>query len=124
MSTHGDALKPYQAFVEQMQQGAVSLSLDGSILYANLRFAEIVGRPLEKVIGATFPELAVSQESATALLKEAKFGSSRGEMMLQKPGHADVPSFVAIQRLQDESGPDLCMVVTDLTDIVAARLLT
>lgn len=120
----GDALKPYQAFVEQMQQGAVSLSLDGTILYANMRFAEIIGRPLEKAIGANFVDLAMNQALARALLKEAELGSSRGELLLEKPGHAGVPAFVAIQRMEESGGPDFCMVVTDLTDIVAARLLT
>ena len=120
----GDALRPYQAFVEQMQQGAASLGLDGTILYANLRFAEIVGRSLERVIGSRFSDLAFHPDSAAALLKEAEMGSARGEIMLDKPAHAGVPSFVAIQRLEEANGPDLCLVVTDLTDIVAARLLT
>ncbi len=120
----GDALRPYQAFVEQMQQGAASLDLQGTILYANLRFAEIVGRPLEKVIGARFSDLAASPALAAALLKEAGLGSARAELTLDKIAHTGVPSFVAIQRLEEQGGPDLCMVVTDLTDIVAARLLT
>ena len=120
----GDALKPYQAFVEQMQQGAASLALDGTILYANMRFADIVGRPLEKVIGCRFDKLAINPDLATALLKEAEMGSARAELILDKPAHTGVPAFVTIQRLIEDGGPDLCMVVTDLTDIVAARLLT
>lgn len=123
IATRPDALRPYQTFVEQMQQGAVSLSLDGTILYANLRFAEIVGRPLERVIGARFGEFAMKPDLASQLLKEAELGSSRGELTLDKLGHAGVPAFVAVQRLADSTGPDFCMVVTDLTDIVAARLL-
>lgn len=120
----GDALKPYQAFVEQMQQGAASLALDGTILYANMRFAEIVGRPLEKAIGARFQEFAINPAVATALFKEAELGSARGELILAKPLHVIVPAFVAIQRMVEDGGPDFCMVLTDLTDIVAARLLT
>ena len=119
-----DALKPYQAFVEQMQQGAVSLSLDGTILYANMRFAEIVGRPLERVIGARFLEFALKPEAASALLRDARIGAVRGEIALDRPLHTVVPAFVAIQRMEEAGGPDLCVVVTDLTDIVAARMLT
>ena len=120
----GDALRPYQAFVEQMQEGAASLSIDGTILYANRRFAEILGRPLEKTIGTRLHELAQRPETVEALLKEAEFGAARGEAVLDKPGHAGVPAFLALQRLADEGGADLCMVVTDLTDIAAVRLRT
>ena len=119
----GDALRPYQAFVEGMQQGAVSLALDGTILYANMRFAEIVGRPLEKVIGCRFAEFALKPDLATTLLKAAELDSARGELILEKPAHIGVPAFVAIRRMET-GGPDFCVVVTDLTDIVAARLLT
>ena len=119
----GEALRPYQAFVERMQQGAVSLALDGTILYANRRFAEIVGQPLERVIGAPFARYAMQPERATRLLKASARGSARAEMLLQRLAHPGVPAFVAVQRLTEEGGPDLCMVVTDLTDVVAARLL-
>lgn len=122
--TSADALKPYQAFIEQMQQGAVSLALDGTILYANMRFAEIVGRSLERVIGARFQDFAINPVFATSLLKEAELGSSQGELTLDKPVHAGVPAFATLQRLQEDGGPAFCMVITDLTDIVAARLLT
>lgn len=118
----GDALKPYQAFVEQMQEGAVSLALDGTILYANRRFAEMMGRPLEKTIGNGFPDLCSSPEAARSLLKGAEWGSARGELTLLKTASPGIPVFVAIQRLGEEGGADLCMVVTDLTDIEAARM--
>ena len=119
-----DALRPYQSFVEQMQQGAASLALDGTILYANMRLAEILGRSLERVIGARFVDFTIKPDAATELLRAAEMGSSRGELMLDKPAHVLVPAFVAIQRLREEGGPALGMVVTDLTDIVAARTLT
>jgi PAS domain-containing protein len=43
---------PYRVIVEEMSEGAVTLSLDGTILYCNGRFAELVKTPLERVIGA------------------------------------------------------------------------
>ena len=33
---------PYRTFIEKMSEGAVTLSKEGTILYCNLRFAEIV----------------------------------------------------------------------------------
>src|SRR5215212_10773232 len=46
------AEQPYRVFVEQMLEGAVTLTPDGTILYCNRRFAEMMKTRLEKVIGA------------------------------------------------------------------------
>jgi len=47
------AERPYRVFVENMTEGAVTLSPDGAILYANRRFAEMVHLPVEYVIGSS-----------------------------------------------------------------------
>ena len=39
------AEEPYRSLVEQMQEGAVVLTRRGDILYANARFAALVGEP-------------------------------------------------------------------------------
>src|SRR5207302_4415048 len=41
---------PYRTLIEAMQQGAVSLSGDGMVLYCNRCFANMVKTPHEKVI--------------------------------------------------------------------------
>src|SRR5690242_10817043 len=43
------AERPYRILVEAMQEGAVTLSADGIILYSNRRFAELLALPLEQV---------------------------------------------------------------------------
>jgi PAS domain S-box-containing protein len=43
---------PYRTFVEEMSEGAVTLTKEGTILYCNDRFAEIVQSPYKKVIGS------------------------------------------------------------------------
>lgn len=42
--------QPYRVYVERMQEGAVTISREGMILYANRRFADMVHKPLELVI--------------------------------------------------------------------------
>jgi len=44
---------PYRTFIEKMSEGAVTLTKEGTILYCNQRFAEIVQSPHEKVIGSS-----------------------------------------------------------------------
>lgn len=43
---------PYRTFIEEMNEGAVTLSKAGIILYCNQRFAELVDEPVELVIGS------------------------------------------------------------------------
>jgi PAS domain S-box-containing protein len=43
---------PYRTFVEEMHAGAITLSKEGTILYCNQRFAELVQEPIEHVIGS------------------------------------------------------------------------
>ena len=44
---------PYRTFIEEMSEGAVTLTKEGTILYCNQRFAKIVQSPYEKVIGSS-----------------------------------------------------------------------
>jgi PAS domain S-box-containing protein len=44
---------PYRTFIEKMSEGAVTLTKEGTILFCNQRFAEIVQSPYEKVIGTS-----------------------------------------------------------------------
>ena len=118
-----EALKPYQAFVEQMQEGAVALSKDGTILYCNRRFAEIVARPLEKTIGMLLSELSICPEATASLLEQAMDGPIRGEAVLDRLGQSGVQVGLSLQRLSADGGADLCMVVTDMTEIIAVEFL-
>ena len=43
--------KTYRILIEKMQEGAVTLDIEGMILYYNSYFANMVSQPLEKVIG-------------------------------------------------------------------------
>src|SRR5690349_10673141 len=44
--------QPFRTFVEGMREGALTLSSDGVVLYANTFFAALVERPVAEVVGA------------------------------------------------------------------------
>jgi PAS domain S-box-containing protein len=50
---------PYRTFVEEMHEGAITLSKNGIIIYCNQRFADIVNEPIERVIGSYFNRFIV-----------------------------------------------------------------
>ena len=64
------AEEPYRNLVEQMQEGAVVLTSRGDILYANARFAALVGEPLQSVTGSQFGRFvhASDKDDVAALL--------------------------------------------------------
>src|ERR687895_2942618 len=45
---------PYRVLIEQMSDGAATLTTDGMLLYSNRRLAEMLHRPLEQVMGQGF----------------------------------------------------------------------
>ncbi len=57
------AQEPYQLLIEQMSEGALTLSKEGVIIYSNQAFSRFLQTPLERVIGT---ELFISQQTRGA----------------------------------------------------------
>jgi PAS domain S-box-containing protein len=55
---------PYRTFIEEMSEGAVTLTKEGTILYCNQRFAEIVKHPYKKVIGSSIKRFITPDDNA------------------------------------------------------------
>ncbi len=108
---------PYRALIEAMQQGAVSLGSDGTVLYCNRRFAEMVARPQERVIGAAAAEFFDPEHRPAflSLLRRGRALSSQGELRLEAADGSPIPVYLAIAPLPPSEAGAMCMVVTDLT---------
>ncbi|MFA6147449.1 MAG: PAS domain-containing sensor histidine kinase [bacterium] len=112
----------YRVFLEEMREGAVSLTQEGLILYANRRFSEIVGAPLEQVIGsAIFRFLSPSDGKVLrGSLSGAKAEATRSEASFETP-RGRVPALLSLSALPESDPPVLCMVVSDITDLKRAE---
>jgi PAS domain S-box-containing protein len=55
---------PYRTFIEEMSEGAVTLTKEGTILYCNPRFADIVQSPYEKVIGSSLKRFIAPNDNS------------------------------------------------------------
>ena len=109
----------YRTLIENMSEGALTLTPEGLILYANRRFAEMLRTPLEKVIGShiyTWFAPASRQVLQTLLRKDATDGR-REELALVAADGKQVPVNLSMSHLILEGMPDsFCMVATDLTE--------
>jgi PAS domain S-box-containing protein len=110
--------QPYRVLIEAMQQGAVSLSGDGTVLYCNRCFAEMLQRPHEKVVGAAVTSFLPVSQRATfeAMLREGQSQKSQAELQLEAPDGTLLPAYVVLAPLPLADAVALCMVVTDLTE--------
>jgi chemotaxis protein methyltransferase CheR len=110
---------PYRAMVETMNEGAITLAANGTILFCNQRFADIVKEPLEKVMGSSiYPYVAATDLPLfTALLQQALAKNRTAELRLLNDGGNSVPVLLAISALKNTDIPGLlCLVITDLTE--------
>jgi diguanylate cyclase (GGDEF)-like protein len=113
--TLSSADRPYRIFVENMRDGAATVSEDGIILYANQRLAELTARPLQQIIGSPLGSL-VAGPGHRALL--AISGQDRGAIetgLVASTGH-EVPVRISTSALDVDAESLLCLTFADLTD--------
>ncbi len=109
--------RPYRLLVEEMQQGAITLRDDGTIAYCNRRFADLVGRPSERLMGIAFRDFVPldAQTFYESLLQQGRAGFSQGESHVQNVDGALVPVFLTLNALPPDCGAAVGLLVTDLT---------
>src|SRR3954454_9694411 len=56
--------QPYRLIVEQMREGALTVSADGTVLYCNARFSELVGRSSVEIVGQGFATFVAPRHRA------------------------------------------------------------
>jgi PAS domain S-box-containing protein len=107
----------YRIFVEAMTEGAVTIALDGTVLYSNRCFADMLRAPLDLVIGNSIFSWcpAVQRPRLEALLKEAQHTPSRTELSLLASDGASVPVYLALRSFQEFGSRAICAVITDLS---------
>ena len=116
----------YRALIEQMSEGAVILTADGTIHYCNRGFADMLKRPLEQLIGTPTRRYVaeVDHPAFGALLRQARAGSVRGELGFLAADGRVVPAQVGLSPLVDGSpAASVSMVVTNLTERKRAELV-
>ncbi len=110
---------PYRVMVETMNEGAVTLASDGTILYCNQSFADIVRGSLEKVIGSSIYQYISSTDLQLfkALIEQGLKGNSKGELALQAGSENSAPVLLSVSALQRTDMPGtVCAVMVDITE--------
>ncbi|HEY2952676.1 MAG TPA: ATP-binding protein [Verrucomicrobiae bacterium] len=110
----------YRLLIECMNEGALTLTADAVILYANQCFARMVKRPLEQVLGSSFHHLlcAADQAALRPLLKRADKSGFKIQALLRAGNGSQLPVQISIRPLakHDFNRATISMVVTDMTE--------
>jgi PAS domain S-box-containing protein len=107
---------PYRLFVETMNEGAVTLTVDGTIAYCNQRAGDFLGKPLEQLFGRYFPDFVASghRSDMETLLEHADTAGVRGEFLLGPSRSDAIPVQISARRISKPDENTLCLVITDL----------
>jgi len=112
--------KPYRLLIEAMNEGALTILADGTILYCNPRFAEMVQTPMKKIIGGSlyhFVEIGERSSLQRQLLQMPATGV-KSEFTLCSSGSTDarLPAQLSLRPLDIQGVRAVAVVATDLTD--------
>ena len=114
---------PYRLLVETIEEGAATLSDDGTVLYSNKSFAAFFGVPLEKFIGAPLQSLLSGNDAEflKTLIMGAKLASTRGEIRLNRKNGKPRTIRLTLSPNRELGLEAICAVATELTEIVDAN---
>ena len=108
--------RPYRKLIEQMNEGAAILSIDGWILFSNQRFAEMLRTPLDKMIGTPLVRFIASADRATFETSLSRHTPVKIEVQLCADADAGVPVLFSIKRFKPNGTQVVGVVITDLTE--------
>ncbi|HJT65527.1 MAG TPA: ATP-binding protein [Pyrinomonadaceae bacterium] len=107
---------PYRLMIDEMNQGAVSVSPDSIILYSNRNFAGMLGLAGTSVSGKSFSDLVIDELRAQfdKDLQKARTQGVRRDYSLKHESGREVPVLISFAKLQPQTN-SISIVVTDLT---------
>jgi len=108
----------YRTLIEDMRQGAVITTIDGTVLYANPAFAEMVQAPHGRMVGSAVDQYVVPEDRSRfeTLRQEGLQGNAEGQVAFQKGQTSAIPAYVSLNRVSLDDQPVLCITTADLTE--------
>lgn len=105
---------PYRLLLETMQEGALTMTADGNILYCNNRFAEMIKMQPSRIIDSSIYDVIepADRKLFDGILRER----GRGETSLYAKDKTHIPVYLSCSALELDDAPSVSMVITDLTE--------
>jgi PAS domain S-box-containing protein len=109
----------YRVIVETMNEGAVTVDPDGTILFCNKRFCDLMRMPMHQVVGRKVGTFAAApqQPRLEAILQGVQTAPVQEHLTLRAADGAAVPALLSASMLQATDSTSICLVVSDLTEL-------
>jgi len=109
----------YRIMVETMNEGAITIDIDGVVLYANTRFCTMLGMPCSVLVGSKIQTMVPQpQKNAFELfLKKTAYGcGSHQDFEFIRQDQSKIPVYLSSAPLEIPDRHDMCIIATDLTE--------
>src|SRR5215475_4634192 len=108
----------YRVLLEDMNEGAATLLPDGSLLYCNKAFADMLQMPIEKVVGYSANDFVAQSDRQLFqdLLRSGEHAKAKAEISFCPADGIFVPVYCSISSVEIDEIRCLCLTATDLTD--------
>jgi PAS domain S-box-containing protein len=109
--------KPYRMLVEQLPRAAATLTSEGSIIYCNRRFVDLLHRPLHDLVGKRLDSFVRSDCRAqlAELWSDCKAGEIVRVISLERGERSSVQAYLSA-RVLEQGALGQCILVTDITE--------
>lgn len=110
---------PYRVIIEEMEEGAATVSEDSIILFCNRRFSQMIGQPMSHIIGKRYVDFFEEcyHEKFNSMLGEAINGRIKDEITrLDKYGELFY-LHISMCALPEGMLGKVCIIVTDITEL-------
>jgi len=113
---------PYRVLVESINDGAATLDSNGTVLYSNKRFAEILNIAPENFVGSKLQSHFSSsgRQKLEQLIRNALTDSTNGEITLDVPGGRQRLIRISLNPVRSLENQNVCVVATELTELMEA----
>ncbi|HQP91910.1 MAG TPA: PAS domain S-box protein, partial [Candidatus Omnitrophota bacterium] len=107
----------YRVLIETMSEGAATLAKDGTIMYCNKSLSDMLGLPIEKVMGSSIYRFIdkKQEQKLDSIIKKSKIRNVRSELKFIKPDESILFALVSCNALK-LTNTGICMVLTDVTE--------
>jgi PAS domain S-box-containing protein len=112
----------YRVIVETMNEAGLTVDPDGTILFCNQRFCDLMKTPIQEAMGhkATAFVARPQQPPLKALLTDAQAGPVQRRLTLRAGDGTAVPVQISASLLQAGDSASICLVASDLTELEAS----
>jgi PAS domain S-box-containing protein len=111
----------YRIIVETMYEAAITVDLEGTILFCNQRFCDLLQTPMQQVVGQKLTGFVAvpQQELWRTLLTDAQAAPVQRRLVLRAADGTDVPLQVSASLLAFAGDTRICLVAADLKQLEA-----